>query len=166
MCGNHSMHRCFSRPPGLSLLELIIAMAILSVLAAAVLPLAEMTVKRGKEIELRHSLRLIRTAIDEYKADYDKAVAQKKIITSINETGYPKELEDLVEGSDWGGLHSFKRRYLRRIPRDPFDRDEAGWGMRSYADDPDSTVWGGGDVFDVSSQCEDTAIDGSQYKTW
>ena len=151
---------------GLTLLEMIIALAILSVLAAAVLPLAEMTVKRNKEIEMRRSLRLIRTAIDDYKADYDKAVQQKKIMTSINETGYPKELEDLVKGSDWGGLYPYAKKYLRRIPRDPFDVYDQGWGMRSYADEPDTTVSGGEDVYDVFSQSDGTALDGTAYNTW
>lgn len=151
---------------GLTLLEMIIALAILSVLAAAVLPLAEVTVKRNKEIELRRSLRLVRTAIDDYKADYDKAVQQKKILTSINETGYPKELEKLVEGSDWGGLYPYQKKYLRRIPRDPFDTYDQGWGMRSYADEPDTTVSGGEDVYDVFSQSDGIALDGTAYNTW
>lgn len=151
---------------GLTLLEMIIALAILSVLAAAVLPLAEVTVKRNKEIELRRSLRLVRTAIDDYKADYDKAVQQKKILTSINETGYPKELEKLVEGSDWGGLYPYQKKYLRRIPRDPFDIYDQGWGMRSYADEPDTTVSGGEDVYDVFSQSDGIALDGTAYNTW
>jgi general secretion pathway protein G len=151
---------------GLTLIELIIAMAILSILAAAVLPLAEVTVKRTKEIELRRSLRAIRTAIDEYKADFDKAVEEKKIFQAVNETGYPGELEDLVKGNDWGGLYSFKRRYLRRIPRDPFDEFNEGWGLRSYADDPDSPVWGGEDIYDVNSRSESIGLDGTPYNTW
>lgn len=151
---------------GLTLLEILIAMAILAVLAAAVLPMAEVTVKRNKEIELRRSLRMIRTAIDEYKADFDKAVAEKKIIPALGETGYPEELEDLVEGDDWGGLYPYKRKYLRRIPRDPFDRYDDGWGLRGYTDGPDSFVWNGEDVYDVYSQSEGIALDGSYYNTW
>lgn len=153
-------------PRGLTLLELLIAMAILAVLAAAVLPMAEVTVKRTKEIELHRSLRIIRTAIDDYKADFDKAVAEKKIIPELGETGYPEELEDLVKGDDWGGLYPYKRKYLRRIPKDPFDRNDEGWGLRSYTDDPDSTVWSGEDVFDVYSQSDGIALDGTSYNTW
>ncbi len=151
---------------GLTLVELLITMTILAVLAAAVLPMAEVTVKRTKELELRRSLRLLRTAIDAYKEDFDRAVREKKIIPELNETGYPKELEDLVEGSDWGGLYPYKRRYLRHIPRDPFDEYDAGWGLRSYADDPDSPSWGGSDVYDVYSQSEATALDGTSYRSW
>lgn len=141
-------------------------MAILAVLASAVLPMAEVTVKRTREIELQRSLRIVRNAIDAYKADFDKAVEEKKIITSINETGYPESLDILLEGKDWGGLYPFKKRYLRRIPKDPFDRYDEGWGMRSVEDDPDSTVWGGDNVFDIYSQSEGIGLDGTPYNTW
>ncbi len=128
--------------------------------------MAEITVKRSKEIELRRALRTIRTAIDDYKADYQRAVIEKKIIAAIDESGYPKELEELVDGNDWGGMYPYKRKYLRRIPRDPFDTYDEGWGMRSYADEPDTTVWGGEDVYDVFSQSEGIGLDGTPYNTW
>lgn len=151
---------------GLTLIEMIIAMTILAILASAVIPLAATTVRRTREIELRRSLREIRTAIDLYKSDYDRAVKEKKIIPTLGETGYPKELEDLVTGDDWGDLYPFKRKYLRRIPRDPFDVNNEGWGIRSMADDPDSLSWGGEDVFDVFSQSTETGLDGTPYNTW
>lgn len=151
---------------GLTLIELIIALAILGILAAVALPMAEVTVIRNKEIELRRSLREIRGAIDAWKADFDKAVRENKIIPSINETGYPENLEKLLEGNDWGGLYPHKRKYLRRIPVDPFDEFDEGWGMRSYKDDPDSTVYGGEDLYDVYSQSTRLALDGTPYNTW
>lgn len=151
---------------GLTLLEVIIAMAILALLASAVIPLAATTVRRTREIELRRSLREIRTAIDQYKIDYDRAVKEKKIIPTLGDTGYPKELENLVTGDDWGDMYPINRKYLRRIPRDPFDTNEEGWGMRSMADEPDSLSWGGEDVFDVFSQSTETGLDGTPYNTW
>lgn len=151
---------------GLTLLEMIIALAILAVLASVVVPMAEMTVRRGKELELRRSLREIRTAIDNYKADFDNAVAEKKIIPAINETGYPESLEMLVEGTDWGGLYPYKRKYLRRIPKDPFDEYDEGWGLRAYQDDPDSTFYSGEDIYDVYSQSQRYGLDGTPYSTW
>lgn len=151
---------------GLTLLEMILAMAILAVLASAVIPMLEVAAKRGKELELRRSLREIRTAIDQYKADFDRAVEEKKIIPAINETGYPESLEELVEGSDWGGLYPYKRKYLRRLPKDPFDEYDEGWGLRAYKDDPDSTVYGGEDIYDVYSQSQRYALDGTPYNTW
>ncbi len=151
---------------GLTLIELVIAMALMAILAAVVIPMSEVTIKRSKELELRRNLRQIRTAIDEYKADYDRAAKEKKIFTAINESGYPEELEQLIEGNDWGGLYSFKRKYLRRIPKDPFDKYDEGWGLRSYADDPDTSVWGGNDIYDVYSQSDGIALDGTYYRDW
>ena len=145
---------------------MILAMAILAVLASVVLPMAEVTATRAKELELRRALREIRTAIDDYKKDFDKAVTEKKIIPALTETGYPKSLEDLIEGSDWGGLYPYKRRYLRRLPKDPFDEFEEGWGLRSYQDDPDSTFYSGEDIYDVYSQSLRYALDGTPYNTW
>jgi general secretion pathway protein G len=155
---------------GLSLVELIVTLTILTILAALVLPSAQLTAKRTKEIELRRNLRTIRTAIDRFKDDYDKAVAEKKMIPSANKTGYPESLKILVDGYDFGGLVNYKKKFLRRIPVDPFNPpkpdEEPKWGMRSYVDQPDSTNWGGEDVFDVYSLSDETAINGSKYKDW
>lgn len=151
---------------GLTLIELIIAMAILAVLASAVLPMAEMTVKRTKEIELHRALRDIRTALDAYKADYDRAVLEKKFIPTLGDPGYPEELEVLLDGHEWGGLYPYKRRYLRRIPNDPFDTLDQGWGLRAYEDDADATSYGGGNVYDVYSQSDGIALDGTPYRSW
>lgn len=145
---------------------MVMAIAILAVLATAVIPMAQVTATRGKELELRRSLREIRTAIDNYKADFDKAAAEKKIITEIDETGYPESLEVLLEGNDWGGLYPYKRKYLRRLPKDPFDEYDEGWGLRSYKDDPDSTFYSGDDIFDVYSQSLRLSLDGTSYNTW
>jgi general secretion pathway protein G len=154
------------RQKGLTLIELVVATAILAILASTVLPLSQTVMRRTRELELRRNLRILRTAIDNYKEDFDRAVKEKKIISAINETGYPKNLEELVEGKDWGGLYPYKRKYLRRIPEDPFDEYDEGWGLRSYADDPDSTVYGGEDVYDVYSRSTGTAMDGSLYNEW
>ena len=160
------LRRRFAAQNGLTLLELLLAVVILAILASAVLPMAEVTVRRTKELELRRNLREIRTAIDAYKADFDRAVKEKKIIVSVDDNGYPPSLEALVEGSDWGGLYPYKRRYLRRIPRDPFDEYDEGWGLRSYEDDPGSYFQGGDDVYDVFSQSARLALDGTPYNTW
>lgn len=155
---------------GLTLIELVVTVAILAVLASLVMPLSQMTAKRMKEVELRRNLRTIRTAIDDFKKTYDKAVEEKKIIQSANKSGYPETLEQLVEGYDFGGAVAFKKKYLRRIPPDPFHPPQPGekpeWGLRSYTDDSESSTWGREDVFDVYSLSEETAIDGSKYKEW
>jgi general secretion pathway protein G len=158
---------------GLTIIELIVTVAILTVLGMLVLPLTQMTAKRTKELQLRQNLREIRTAIDKYKDAYDEAVKLGKKQKVTDKSGYPETLELLVDGDDFGELGKDKKKFLRRIPPDPFNRkvkdakkaDEM-WGLRSYADKPDSTQWDGKDVFDVYSLSEETAIDGSKYKDW
>jgi general secretion pathway protein G len=158
------------RNDGLSLVELVITLVILSVLASLILPTAQMSARRMKEIELRRDLRTIRTALDDYKKAYDKAVEEKKILSSLNKSGYPETLQLLVDGDDFGGAVSSKKKFLRRIPADPFNPPKPGeppeWGLRSYSDSPDSMSWGGEDVFDIYSKSEETAIDGTKYKDW
>jgi len=159
----------FRRHPhnsGFTLIEMIIVLSILSLLASAILPMSERTVQRTKEVELQRSLRLLRSAIDTYKEDFDRAVTLKKYIPEIGETGYPVELEKLLQASDWGGLYPTERKYLRRIPRDPFDKYEEGWGLRSYVDDPESRYWGGEDVYDVYSQSDSIGLNGTAYSSW
>ncbi|RII27036.1 MAG: general secretion pathway protein GspG [Geobacter sp.] len=155
---------------GLSLIELVVTVTILAILAAIVLPSAQMTAKRLKELELRRELRTVRTALDDFKKTYDKAVDEKKIVASMNKSGYPETLQQMVEGYDFGGAINYKKKFLRRIPVDPFNPTKAGeepkWGLRSYTDEPDSTSWGGEDVYDIYSLSEETAIDGSKYKDW
>lgn len=158
------------RRSGLTLVELVATVAILGVLASAVLPLSRMTAQRSREIELRRNLRLLRSALDDYKKAYDKAVDDKKIVPTATKSGYPEDLQILVTGQDFGGLYPYKRKFLRRIPVDPMNPPAPGqpprWGLRSYADKPGTVVWGGEDVYDVYSLSEGSAIDGSRYKDW
>lgn len=155
---------------GLSLIELIVTIAILSILASLAMPLAQNTAKRMKEAELRRNLRGMRTAIDDFKKSYDKAVTEGKLPSTLDKSGYPENLKQLVEGYDFGGLYSTKKKFLRRVPVDPFNPPEKGeeplWGLRSYADDPESDIWGGEDVFDVYSLSKEAAIDGTSYNDW
>jgi general secretion pathway protein G len=164
------MYKIFRNNRGLSLIELVVTMVILSVLAALILPSARMVSTRTKEIELRRSLREIRTALDDYRKNYEQAVLEKKIIESINKPGgSPETLQVLVDGYDFGGLVSYKKKFLRKIPQDPFHPVKEGeppWGLRSYTDAPDSNSWGGENVFDVYSLSDGTAIDGTKYKDW
>ena len=163
------MRKILANNKGLSLIELVVTMVILTLLASLILPSAQMAAKRTKEIELRRNLREIRTAIDEYKKNYDKAYSDQKSAQVLNKSGYPETLQVLVDGDDFGGLLKVKRKFLRRIPKDPFHEAKEGepvWGMRSQEDEPDSTTWGGEDVFDVYSLSDGVAIDGTKYKDW
>ncbi len=159
------------RRSGLSLVELIMTLSILSILAALILPSAQLMAKRTKEVELRRSLRVIRNAIDDYKKTYDKGVDEKKIIPTLNKSGYPESFEKLVEGHDFGGVLPEKKKFLRRVPCDPLNSDkliscEKSWGVRSYTDKECSDKMGGDDLYDVCSMSEETAIDGTKYKDW
>ena len=58
-----------------------------------------------------------------------------------------------------------KVRYLRKIPVDPMT-GKAEWGLRAVQDDADSTSWGGHNVFDVYSQSQAAAVDGTKYSDW
>lgn len=146
---------------GLTLVEVMVTSAVLVVLASAILPLARVSIKRQKEIELRAELREIRRAIDEYKKLADQGLIQ----LDVDQEGYPGEIEELIEGVEIVGQVDKKAKFLRRIPKDPFTA-EREWGLRSYQDDFDSTVWGGQNVFDVYSLSSGTALDGSKYSEW
>ncbi|HKE08790.1 MAG TPA: type II secretion system protein [Candidatus Acidoferrum sp.] len=152
-----------SRQAGMTLLELIIACAILMILSSMALPIARFTVMREREKELRLDLREMRNAIDKYKDLAD----QQKIRVEVGSEGYPPDLETLVKGVaiGGGGASGKNIRFLRRIPVDPMT-GRADWGLRSVQDDPDSTSWGGNNVFDVYSKSTATALDGTQYSSW
>lgn len=148
------------RERGLTLVELIVTTAILSILAGVALPVARFQIKREKERELRRDLWTMRDAIDHYKDAADKGAFQ----TKIDSQNYPPDLETLVTGVEVQGK---KLRFLRRIPVDPMT-GKAEWGTRSMKDDPNSDSSGGGgdNVFDVFSKSQGTALDGSKYSTW
>jgi general secretion pathway protein G len=154
---------------GLTLIELLVALVILSILAAAALPYAELTVRRDKEYELRRALRDVRTAIDAYHEDWRNGRIPKGT-EGASEDGFPRTLAVLVEGVDTGQAQAARRYYLRRIPRDPFagtDRPPAEqWVLRGYQDAPDARAWGGSDVYDLRSSSAETAIDGTRYRDW
>ncbi len=153
--------RLFKSRRGLTVAELMVAAVILSILALATIPVARMSVKRSREIELRRALRVMRTAIDKY----NDMVLNDKIVTTLDEQGYPPTLETLVEGVSLRDNEDVKVKFLRRIPVNPFT-GEREWGMRSVQDDPDTEIWGGENVYDVFSLYNSTALDGSEYKDW
>lgn len=158
---------------GLTLIELMVVIAILGILASAAMPLSRMTVKRTREIELRSNLRTIRTAIDSFRRDCLPG-SQSKLSTDYckaEQDYYPETLELLTEPLKLASAVDKTRKYLRKIPSDPMmplksPDDRNNWGLRSYKDEPDSTQWGGGNVFDVYSESEAISLDGSKYSTW
>lgn len=156
-----SRQKGLSRQSGMTLLELIIACAILLILSSAALPIARVTIMRQRETELRRVLQEMRDAIDRYKVVSDRGL----IRIAVGSEGYPPDLDTLVKGVDLGGAKSSHMRFLRRVPVDPMT-GKADWGLRSVQDDPDSTSWGGNNVFDVYSKSAGTAMDGTKYADW
>ncbi|HXW57484.1 MAG TPA: type II secretion system protein [Candidatus Cybelea sp.] len=157
----HQRGRRLGPTAGLTLIELILACAILMILATTALPLARVAVIRHKEALLRYDLQQMRDAIDRYK----DAADQNKIQVQAGTEGYPPDLDTLVNGVPLNGVQNKQIHFLRKVPIDPMT-GKADWGMRSVQDDPTSTEWGGTDVFDVFSRSTSTALDGTKYSDW
>ncbi len=143
---------------GLTLIELIVTVAILSILASAAFPVARFQVKRQNERLLRRDLWEMRDAIDAYKDAADKHAFQ----TKVDSQNYPPDLDTLVSGVDVQGK---KLKFLRKIPVDPMT-GKPEWGLRSMQDDAGSDSFSGQSVFDVYSKSQGTALDGTKYSTW
>jgi general secretion pathway protein G len=155
------------RAAGFTLLELVIALAILSILVVMAVPVVRLEIQRQKETDLRQELRELRNAIDAYKRASDEG----RITRRADASGYPPRLEDLLRGSaDAKDPKARTIYFLRRIPRDPFNDNPdlppaETWGKRSYASPPDSPVEGD-DVFDVFSLASGSGINGVPYREW
>lgn len=165
VCSSSSDRRC----RGFTLIELLVTLVIISILASAALPYAEVTIRRDKELELRSALREMRSAIDRFHEDWKSGkIAKSQKGSSVD--GYPKTLMVMVEGIDASDNNGGTYKYLRRIPRDPFAGAAVApaeqWLQRSYRDEFDSNIWDGEDVYDVRSSSGKTAIDGTLYKNW
>ena len=156
------MTRRFRRTTrGLTLIELLVSIAVLGVLASVAMPLVQVSVTRTRELDLRRALRTVREGVDLFKAEYDKARGNArdartdfKKRVSVDRTGYPLTLDELVE-----------TKILRRLPRDPMTPD-GKWITRSFSDNPDSSLSDGKDVWDIRSASKAVALDGTTYDTW
>lgn len=124
---------------GFTLIELMVVMAIISVLLAIALPIYQKSIVRAKESVLRNNLFTLRTMIDEYTIDKQKA---------------PDTLLDLVtEG------------YLRQIPQDPMTGTDQTWKVIME----DTPIGGSNStpgIFDVKSGSDKAALDGTLYSDW
>jgi len=150
---------------GYSFIELLVVVSILFVLASAAMPLAYLASQRQRESDLRRNLREMRTAIDRFKDSVDQGLIPTTEITPGSE-GYPETLQKLVDGvtaaNDASGR---KLKFLRRVPIDPMS-GTSEWGLRAYQDKPDSSSWGGQNVYDVYTKADGTGLDGTKYRDW
>jgi general secretion pathway protein G len=155
------------RPRGFTLIELLVTLAILGVLASLVVPVAQVSMQRSKEQDLRFALHELRTAIDAYKRAHDEG----RIARKAGATGYPASLEVLVEGvEDMRSPEKEKLYFLRQVPRDPMSLDVGSsdadtWQKRSYASEADEPKEGE-DIYDVRSKSRDAGLNGVPYKRW
>jgi general secretion pathway protein G len=164
---------------GLTLLEILVTMTIVVILASVAMPLSKVSMKRAQEIELRQHLRAIRSAIDTFKLEWNRdgevllgSVCVKNKLTCKDVTspyGYPKSLEALLgvklTGEEATVRGTTTRRYLRVMPVDPLT-GKSDWVLRCYKDRPKPSSWCGEDVYDVMTQSEAVALDGTKYQDW
>jgi general secretion pathway protein G len=139
MAGIGTMRVRKSGEGGFTLVELMIVMAIIMILATIAIPIYVRTLQRAKEATLREDLHTMRTAIDSYTVDKEKA---------------PETLDDLVQAG-----------YLKSIPVDPITSSNETWitGMSDTMTDINETQGG---MDDVHSGSQGLASDGTTYNTW
>ena len=147
---------------GMTLIELIVAVAIMMILTMLAVPIAAGKVRRQKERDLRLALAEIHRAIDQYKDHADKGEFGP---IKVGTEGYPETLEILVEGVKIANQVDKKVKFLRKIPLDPLTNSR-DWGKRSMQDDPKAMAWGGQNVFSVYTRSMDKARDGTPYAEW
>jgi len=167
------------KPDGVTLLELMVTLTIVMILASVAMPLSKVSTKRTQEMQLRQNLRVIRSAIDTFKLEWNRdgdilvgplclknRLSCKEVTSSY---GYPKSMETLLGVKLTGQEATTKdvkiRRYLRTMPVDPIT-GKSDWLFRCYKDEPKPTNWCGEDVYDVMTQSEATALDGTKYRDW
>lgn len=148
------------RQRAFTLVELLVTVALVSLLASIALPVGSTIAQGARERELREALRTIRLALDEYK----KAGDNGRIARPAGESGYPRRLEDLLGVRDAQDPAGGTLRFLRRIPSDPLAPD-GKWGLRSYASSHERPA-AGRDVYDVYSRAQGRGLDGIAYKDW
>lgn len=164
---------------GVTLLELLVTLTIVMILASVAMPLTKLSTKRTQEIELRQQLRSVRAAIDAFKLEWNRdgdilvgPVCMKNKLTCKEVTsiyGYPKSIDMLIgvklTGQEAATKNVAVRRYLRKLPIDPMT-GKSDWVLRCYKDEPKASSWCGEDVFDIMTQSEATALDGTRYRDW
>ena len=115
---------------GTTLVELLVVLAIVSILAVVAIPMAETVVQRRAELELREALRTTRRAIDAFHDDW-AAERMAEDEEAASGAGYPVTVEALVAGVELATDPPERRRYLRRLPENPFGGRVEPQGLRA-----------------------------------
>jgi general secretion pathway protein G len=165
-------------------MEMVVVLAILSLLATMAAPYATKSFKRDKEIQLRETLRTVRTAIDEFHADMEGVPADKKSGSKSSANGYPLSLKVLVDGVEKSTESGERKRkkYLRSLPMNPFAPPgvplEAQWTFVSFQSEAPvvaSSSYGmtlaetqtiKKDIYDLHAKTAAIALDGTRYADW
>lgn len=124
---------------GFTMIELMIVMAVVSILMSVAVPIYQKSLIRGKETILRQNLFSVRTVIDEYTYDKQKA---------------PQQLEDLVQAG-----------YLRKVPIDPMTGSDRTWKL-IMEDATNTTSQSEPGIFDIRSGSDKTSLEGTPYSEW
>lgn len=140
-------------------------MGVLGVLASMLMPLAEMSVQRDRERELKQALHQIRSAID----DYHRAALSGQIAVPAGAPAYPASLRVLVDGVPDARAPGNLVYFLRKVPRDPFAppalQAETTWALRSYLSSSERPQ-PGEDVYDVASRSDGVGMNGIPLRDW
>ena len=167
---------------GSSLMEMVVVLAILSLLAAMATPYARKSFKREKEIQLRETLRTVRIAIDRFHTEMGTGDSAKGGNPVVSENGYPFSLQALVDGVEKSPGDNKRKRYLRSLPVNPFAKAgtpfEAQWTFVSYQNEAPliaSSSYGATlaetqktkkDIYDLHAVTSEIALDGTRYADW
>lgn len=154
------------RQRGFTIIELLVTVTLVAIMAGAAIPAGEVIVQRGRERELKETLRVLRGALDDYK----RASDQGRIAKAVGESGYPRRLDDLLGVRDQKDPNGGEIRFLRRVPRNPLNPDlnvpaQLTWGLRSYASEHRNPQ-PGRDIFDIYPLTPGKGINGVPYKQW
>ncbi|NJN70169.1 MAG: type II secretion system protein [Nitrospira sp.] len=162
------------------MIEILVTMTIIVVLASVAMPLSKISTKRTHEIELRQQLRIIRSAIDLFKLEWNRdgnvllgpvCLKNKLVCKEVSGLyGRIRRSLDVLLGVKLTGEEATVRgttvrRYLRVMPVDPMT-GKPDWLLRCYKDRPKPSSWCGEDVYDVMTQSEAMALDGTTYQDW
>jgi general secretion pathway protein G len=139
MVAIHPSRASRSAEQGFTLLELMIVMVVIGLLAAIAIPSYTNNIRNAKEAVLKEDLHTMRTAIDSYTVDKQKA---------------PETLDDLVQAG-----------YLKTMPKDPFTNRSDTW-VPAEDDSMSTTDQTQAGINDVHSGAQQTASDGTSYSTW